>query len=107
MNILRKVEVGLLWVLRVLMNRLRKVGAGLLWVLWDFPGLRHIWRKINPEKAELINNPNYKRPSTFFLWVIGVYIALYGIASTKYELALDRVENRMSAVASQLSTSNE
>ena len=89
------------------MNSLRKVGAGLLWVLWDFPGFRYLWRKINPEKAELINDPDYKRPSTFFLWVIGVYIALYGVSSTRYELALDRVENRMSAVASQLSTSNE
>ena len=107
MNILRKVEVGLLWVLRVLMNRLRKVGAGLLWVLWAMlriSGLKYIWGKTQTER---VNDPDYQRPPTFVLWVIGVYIALYGVASTRYELALDRVENRMSAVASQLSTSNE
>ena len=89
------------------MNRLRKVGAGLLWVLrvmWRLSGLKYIWGKT---QTEPVNAPAYQRPPTILLWIISVYIALYGVASTRYELALDQVENRMSAVASQLSTSNE
>nr|VFJ86699.1 MAG: Pentapeptide repeat-containing protein [Candidatus Kentron sp. LFY] len=34
-------------------------------------------------------------------------MGLYGIASTNYEAALDRVENRMGALASQLATTDD
>lgn len=54
-----------------------------------------------------LNAPDYKKPPTLPLWIVGIYAALYGIASTHYEATLDRVENRMSALASQLSTGND
>nr|VFK60153.1 MAG: Pentapeptide repeat-containing protein [Candidatus Kentron sp. TUN]VFK69619.1 MAG: Pentapeptide repeat-containing protein [Candidatus Kentron sp. TUN] len=79
----------------------------LRWLLWDFSGLRFLWRKIWPEEAEILDDPQYRRPATFLLWVIALYAALYGIAETRYENALDRVENRMNAVVAQLSTGDE
>nr|VFK80170.1 MAG: hypothetical protein BECKSD772D_GA0070982_10902 [Candidatus Kentron sp. SD] len=35
-----------------------------------------------------INRPNYRKPPTLLLWIVGIYIALYGIADTRYEGAL-------------------
>ena len=49
-----------------------------------------------------INRPNYRKPPTLLLWIFGIYIALYGIADTRYESALDRLENRMGALVPQL-----
>ncbi len=84
------------------------VRSGLLWVFWEKSGARFIWHKFQPEdEKEIAKILNYKKPSTFFLWAIGVYMALYGLTSTKYELALDRAESRMSTVVAQLSTTND
>nr|VFJ44645.1 MAG: Pentapeptide repeat-containing protein [Candidatus Kentron sp. FM]VFJ44998.1 MAG: Pentapeptide repeat-containing protein [Candidatus Kentron sp. FM]VFK06626.1 MAG: Pentapeptide repeat-containing protein [Candidatus Kentron sp. FM] len=70
---------------------------------WNYSGFRHIWEMA---RFRDINASDYKKPPTLVLWIIGIYIALYGIASTRYEATLDRVENRMATLASQLSTSN-
>nr|VFJ42254.1 MAG: Pentapeptide repeat-containing protein [Candidatus Kentron sp. FW] len=72
--------------------------------LYDHSGARHI---VEMARLRDINAPGYKKPPTLFLWFLGLYVALYGIASTRYEANLDRVENRMSAVVAQLSTSDE
>ncbi len=86
----------------------RRFEQCLLWLVWDFSGARFIWRKLWAEDERAIaNSLNYKKPSTFTLWTIGVYMALYGLTSTKYELALDRAESRMSTVVAQLSTTND
>nr|VFK38824.1 MAG: hypothetical protein BECKTC1821E_GA0114239_10038 [Candidatus Kentron sp. TC] len=74
------------------------------WWIYHFSGLRHIWEMATARRP---NAPDYEKPPTLLLWIIGLYVALYGIASTRYEAALDRVENRMGAVASQLSTSDD
>jgi len=76
----------------------------ILWWVYNLSGLRHILEMLLIRRP---NAPDYQKPPTFFLWVIGLYVALYGIASTNYEAALDRVENRMGALASQLSTTND
>lgn len=75
----------------------------LLWDLHHFSGLRHIREMASARRP---NSPNYETPPTLVLWIIGVYVALYGIAATRYEAKLDRVENRMGALASQLATSD-
>nr|VFK78032.1 MAG: Pentapeptide repeat-containing protein [Candidatus Kentron sp. SD] len=75
-----------------------------LWVIYNLSGARHI-REIAWIKRP--NAPDYEKPPTFLLWAIGLYAALYGIVATHYEAALDRVENRMDAVVSQLSTGDE
>ncbi|MCP5007466.1 MAG: hypothetical protein GY941_26550 [Planctomycetes bacterium] len=74
-----------------------------LWLFWEKPGVRFIWHKYQPEDEKAIaKDLTYRKPSTFFLWFVGVYLALYGLVSTKYELSLDRVENRLSVIAAQL-----
>nr|VFJ66258.1 MAG: Pentapeptide repeat-containing protein [Candidatus Kentron sp. FW] len=73
-------------------------------LLYDYSGTRHI---VEMATFRDMNAPGYKKPPTLFLWFIGLYAALYGIAATRYEAALDRVENRMNAVVAQLSTSDE
>nr|VFK29092.1 MAG: Uncharacterized protein YjbI, contains pentapeptide repeats [Candidatus Kentron sp. MB]VFK74671.1 MAG: Uncharacterized protein YjbI, contains pentapeptide repeats [Candidatus Kentron sp. MB] len=74
------------------------------WVLYNLFGLRHV---VEMTWIRKVNDPGYQKPPTFFLWVIGLYAALFGIASTNYEAALDRAENRMGALVSQLSTGND
>ncbi|MCP5007929.1 MAG: pentapeptide repeat-containing protein, partial [Planctomycetes bacterium] len=83
------------------------VRTWLHWLIWDFSGARYIWRKIRPENEELSEKEGYPKPCTFFLWAIGVYMVLYGLTSTKYELTLDHAESRMSTVVAQLSTNND
>nr|VFJ49949.1 MAG: Pentapeptide repeat-containing protein [Candidatus Kentron sp. FW] len=73
-------------------------------LLYDYSGTRHI---VEMARLRDINAPGYKKPPTLFLWFVGLYVALYGIAATRYEAALDRVENRMNAVVAQLSTSDK
>nr|VFK58021.1 MAG: Pentapeptide repeat-containing protein [Candidatus Kentron sp. TUN] len=76
----------------------------ILRVFWNYSGLSHVWELARFEK---INDPDYERSPSLFLWVFGIYAGLFGIASSNYETALDRVENRLSAVAAQLSTDNQ
>jgi len=79
----------------------------LKWFLWDFTSIRFIitksWRTIRPP----INPETGKRPpSTFFIWLSGalsVYVALFSIASQRYESRVDVIENRANTVFSQLS----
>ena len=70
------------------------------WVFWDFSGLRFIWSKVSPPEVTSKTKP----PSTFFLWILGIYVALFGIASQRYENRVDRIENRTNAIFTQLST---
>lgn len=74
------------------------------WVLYNYSGIKYI---VELAQFKRTNDADYEKPPALALWVIGIYTALYGIASNNYEAALDRAENRMSAVATQLSTSDE
>nr|VFJ87731.1 MAG: Pentapeptide repeat-containing protein [Candidatus Kentron sp. LFY] len=76
----------------------------ILKIFWDYSGLKHVWEMARFEK---VNHPDHERSPSLFLWVFGIYAALFGIASSNYETALDRAENRLSAVAAQLSTDNQ
>ena len=65
-------------------------------LFWDFSGLRFIYYKVfHPEG----------RPSTIIFWITGIYVALVGLASQRYENRIDIIENRANAIFSQLSTS--
>ncbi|MCG7866458.1 MAG: pentapeptide repeat-containing protein [Candidatus Thiodiazotropha taylori] len=72
-----------------------------IWWFYDIVGLRWISEKlmppINPET-------NTRPPSTFFVWAISVYLALFGIESQIYENKLDIVENRVNTVYVRLTT---
>nr|VFJ95213.1 MAG: Pentapeptide repeat-containing protein [Candidatus Kentron sp. H]VFJ95855.1 MAG: Pentapeptide repeat-containing protein [Candidatus Kentron sp. H]VFK02049.1 MAG: Pentapeptide repeat-containing protein [Candidatus Kentron sp. H] len=90
-----------LWVFYLLTLPLLRGLYGLPWFLYTLSGLRHIVELIWIKRP---NAPDYQKPPTFVLWVVGIYVGLYGIAATNHEAALDRVENRMGALASQLAT---
>jgi hypothetical protein len=79
----------------------------LKWLYWDFSGIRFVWEKINSPKQEITGNPQYKKPATFFIWVVGLYVAFFGIASQRYENRIDKIENRANAIFAQLSSPSE
>nr|VFK62229.1 MAG: hypothetical protein BECKTUN1418D_GA0071000_11703 [Candidatus Kentron sp. TUN] len=85
-------------------GRLRSAIGAVGRFLWRYSGAMHIREMARLRES---NQPNYLKPPTLLLWIIGIYVALYGIASNRYEAALDRVENRMGALASQLSTNDD
>ncbi len=86
-------------------RKVKATGLGFLrlvvWVLWDFTGLHLIYRKIFPNRR----NPEKKYP-TFFIWVVGIYFATYGIAAQRYESKVDLIENRTNFVIALSGTSN-
>ena len=45
-----------------------------------------------------------QQPIRFFLWFVGIYVALFGIASQRYENRVDIIENRINSIFTQLST---
>ena len=99
-----------------------------------FSGLKSVWRKILPANYEdapenrwwrkifktkdEFAHDNYedafwwkilkyfdrKPQSTFLLWFVGIYVALFGIASQRYENRIDIIENGANAIFAQLST---
>jgi len=75
-----------------------------VWLWWDFSGLRFIWEKIRPPiKDSVVRRP----PATFMIWafgIFGLYIALFGLASQRYENRIDIIENRANTIITQLST---
>ena len=71
-------------------------------VFWEFSGVRVISEKIVPPPPN-----DTRRPApTFLLWVVGIYVALFGLASSRYENAADRVELRANAVVALLASSH-
>ncbi len=76
------------------------VARSMLWLAWEFSGLRAIWEKIHPPPRDR----NHLPAPTFFLWFVGIYVALFGLASQRYENSLDRLENRTNIIITQLGT---
>jgi hypothetical protein len=75
---------------------------GFLWCLWHYSGLREMCA---------LAAPNWKaatepKASTFLLWFIGMYVALFGLTSQRYESRLDQIENRANGIYAQLGASN-
>lgn len=69
-----------------------------LWWLWELSGLRSICAKIIPT-WKAASEP---RPSTFCLWVVGIYAALFVIALQRYENHIDRIEAHANNIYAQL-----
>ncbi|MCK4765596.1 MAG: pentapeptide repeat-containing protein [Candidatus Aminicenantes bacterium] len=74
-------------------------GRFLVWLVWDFSGVRYICSKIRPP---LESKKPLRKPATFFLWILGIYTALYGITSTRYENRVDIIENRANTIFTHL-----
>ena len=99
-------KVILLWAIVVIVftKKLDKGENFVKWIIWDLSGLRLIWEKFRPPE----NSTSSRRPpSTILVWslgLFGIYIALFGVASQRYENRTDIMETRASAVIAQLTT---
>ena len=71
------------------------------WLLFDFTGILFILGKIRPPFITPFDK-NRKPPSTIFLWILGIYIALFGVASQRFEYKLDMIENRINILLNLL-----
>jgi uncharacterized protein YjbI with pentapeptide repeats len=80
-----------------------KINSFFKWVFIEFIPIRAIWHKIRPP----LEQGNIKRkPATILLYITGIYIALFGVASQRYENIVDIIENRANSIFAQLGTSN-
>lgn len=62
-----------------------------------YSGLTHIFRKFKPSE----DKKNYP---TGIIWAIGIYVAIFGIASQRYQNRIDIIDNRANAIFTQLGT---
>ena len=68
---------------------------------YHYSGAKVIFQKFrSPRHA----SPKEEKSPTGFLWLIGLYVVLFGIASQRYENQIDIVENRANSIFMQLST---
>ena len=61
-----------------------------------YSGMEFIYRKFNPSNPQAL--------PTGVIWLFGIYIAFFGVASQRYENRLDRIENRVNALLPLLVT---
>ena len=79
---------------------MKLVFEALWWVTYELSGLRWVCEHVRPPSEE---EKKKGRPApTITIWVVGVYTALFGLASARYEHAVDRVETRAGAVIALL-----
>ena len=63
--------------------------------LFRYSGLEFIYTKFNPPK-------NPQTLPTGFIWLIGIYLAFFGVASQRYDSRIDIIENRANSIFAQL-----
>lgn len=77
----------------------KKIPVTILWILYEYTGTHYIWRKIRPLEDPVTG---FRIPAPITIWVIGIYFALYGIASQRYENRLGALENEVSLIVAQI-----
>ncbi|MCP4136676.1 MAG: pentapeptide repeat-containing protein [bacterium] len=71
------------------------------WFFWEFLPVRLILYKINPNWSFLKSKE--ERPfSTFFLWFLGIYIVMFGIATVRYKNRVEVLEAKTNAISVQV-----
>jgi uncharacterized protein YjbI with pentapeptide repeats len=83
-------------------SNIKEISKNILWQVYDLSGVRAICNKIKPEWEEDIKRKGHKKPSTLLLWVLSIYVGAYGVASVKYENRVDKIENRINSIYSQI-----
>ena len=66
------------------------------WIL-RYSSAEFIYRKFNPPKDS-------GALPTGLVWMIGIYVAFFGVASQRYENRVDIIENRTNSIFTQLAT---
>lgn len=65
--------------------------------LWRCSGAAYIAAKAG-------SSENKEHQPTLVLWILGIYVAIFGLASQRYENYLDRFENKLNIYVAQLGT---
>lgn len=68
------------------------------WIFRYF-GFEFIYRKFNPAKS-------LGALPTGAIWLMGIYVAFFGVASQRYENRIDIIENRANSVFAQLAVTS-
>ena len=79
-------------------NLILKILIWLKWFFWSFLPLGIIWNKIYPQK----DRENKRPHSTFLIWIIGIHVTVFSLASARYEARKDSLEVRLGLVYTQL-----
>lgn len=58
--------------------------------LYIYIGFGYLHQMIRKPKAEEYSD---RKPSNFLLWIIGLYVALFGLAAQRYEIRINRLNN--------------
>lgn len=106
---LRKKIRSFFSLIRFYLMPLFELTGPLLWLIYHFSGARWAWEHLNPPTENEIKRQKAKglRAATAFpLWLVGSYIALFGIASSRYESHVDRYEIRANALVALLANDN-
>lgn len=85
------------------MKILNLIFQWLFWLVYDFSGIRLILKKIS---TKIDFSKSNEPPVSFFLWVIGIYVGFFGIASQRYEYRVDKIENRANSIINQPESKN-
>lgn len=70
--------------------------------VFDYSGGRYLLYLVKPPGKATTDLDSYRPPSTFFLWALGIYTAMFGLVSPKYENRIDTIENSTNMIISQL-----
>ena len=70
--------------------------------LYNYSGIRAVVEKIHPPEEAF--EKGYRKPSSFILWAIGIYVALFSIASARYDRAINSYEMKIAAWQTQMAT---
>ena len=76
------------------MGRVReKLVPKIKWI-FRYSGLEFVYRKFNPSNPQTL--------PTGLIWLVGIYVAFFGVASQRYENRIDIIENRANSIFAQL-----
>ena len=56
------------------------------WFFYNYTGIRFVVLKFKGKPA---NDPNYREPPSGMVWILGMYIALFGLADQQYARTVD------------------
>ena len=73
------------------------------WLLWDFTGIRFVFRKFLPPKY---SDTGGRPPSTIIFWLIGTYLVSYAVAYQRYENRVGLIESRANTIFQLLSSTD-
>ena len=85
---------------RIITLSIQWVAKSIWWIFWEFSGIHYIACTLNLKQKK-----NEKPPVAAGIWIIGIYIALFGLASQRYVGRAGIIENRISTIITSLSTS--